>query len=149
MTHREKAKELFFEGYNCSQAVFAAFCDVTGMDEETALKISSSFGGGLGRLREVCGALSGAEMVLGMLCGNTDPKLKQEHYVKVRQIAEEFKKQRGSIICREILGLRKGENSGPKPDARTEEYYKKRPCAIVVEEASEIIDEYIKNELNA
>lgn len=146
MTHREKAKELFFEGYNCSQAVFAAFCDVTGMDEETALKISSSFGGGLGRLREVCGAFSGAAMVLGMLYGNTDPSLKQEQYARIQKIAEEFKKQQGSVVCREILGLRKGENSAAKPDARTEEYYKKRPCALIVEEAAELIDRYIKSE---
>ncbi len=145
MNHREKAKELFLKGYNCSQAVFAAFCDVTGMDEETALKISSSFGGGLGRMREVCGAMSGAAMVLGILYGNTDPEKKEEHYIVVRNFADKFKEKCGSLICRELLELKPGENCGATPDARTAEYYKKRPCAFIVVTAAELLDDYIKS----
>lgn len=144
MNHKEKARELFFEGYNCSQAVFAAFCDITGMEQKEALKISSSFGGGFGRMREVCGALSGAGMVLGILYGNTDPDKKEEHYERVREIADGFKEKCGSIICRELLELKPGENCGTVPDARTAEYYKKRPCVFIVETAAELLDDYIK-----
>lgn len=143
MNHREKAKELFLKGYNCSQAVFAAFCDVTETDEETALKISSSFGGGLGRMREVCGALSGAAMVLGILYGNTDPEKKEEHYARIQDFAAMFKEKCGSIICRDLLELKPGENCGAAPDTRTAEYYKSRPCAFIVETAAELLDDYI------
>lgn len=141
--YEEKAIELFKEGYNCAQAVFAAFTDVTGMDEETALKLSSSFGGGMGRMREVCGAVSGMFMVLGCLYGYdspTDMESKKEHYELIREAADKFKAENGSIICRDIL-----EESAPggDPEPRTESYYKKRPCAEYVGMCARITEEYI------
>jgi len=141
------AKELFQKGYNCSQAVFAAFCDETGMDMDTALKISAPFGGGMGRLREVCGAVSGMLMVIGMKYGYTDSydkKGKAEHYELVQDLAKQFEKENGSIICRELLGL-SIKNDNPVPESRNENYYKKRPCVELVEQAAKILDEYISN----
>jgi len=143
-THSELAKELFIKGYNCSQAVFAAFCDKTGLDVDTALKMASSFGGGMGRLREVCGAVSGMFMVAGMKYGYTDPsdnKAKTELYKLVQSLAKQFEKENGSIICRELLGLSK-KNDNPVPENRNDNYYKKRPCAELVEQAARILDEY-------
>ena len=145
MKHSEKATELFAKGYNCSQAVFAAFCDETGMDEETALKISSSFGGGMGRMREVCGAVSGMFMVAGMLYGysDTEAKSKGEHYELIQKMAEKFKeKNHGTIICRELLqGIK--TDAKPTPSERNEHYYKVRPCVKFVMDASDILDELI------
>lgn len=142
---RNRAVELFKKGYNCSQSVFAAFCEECGMDFETALKISSSFGGGMGRLREVCGAVSGMFMVAGIKYGYIDPKdrlSKAEHYKRIQQLAEEFKKKNGSIICRELLGL-SIQSESYIPEVRTEEYYKKRPCAELVGDAAEIMYEFM------
>lgn len=143
---KDRAMELFKEGYNCSQSVFAAFCEECGMDFETALKISSSFGGGMGRLREVCGAVSGMFMVAGMKYGYIDPKdrlSKAEHYKRIQQLAGEFKEKNGSIICRELLGL-STQSESYIPEARTDEYYKKRPCAELVGDAAEIMYEFMK-----
>lgn len=144
--HGEKAKQLFMEGYNCSQAVFGAFCDECGMDFETAMKLSSSFGGGMGRLREVCGAVSGMFMVAGILYGYDDPKGQNEktlHYERIQKLAQEFQKENGSIVCRELLGLSE-KKSEPAPEKRTEQYYKKRPCPEMVKMAAEIIEQYIR-----
>lgn len=144
-SHPELAKELFLKGYNCAQAVFAAFCDETGMDIETALKVASPFGGGMGRLREVCGAVSGMLMVVGMKYGyidTSDKKVKTEHYKLVQDLAKQFEKENGSIICRELLGL-SIRNDNPVPEDRNENYYRKRPCAELVEQAARILDEYI------
>ena len=141
--HSDKAKELFKKGYNCSQAVFAAYADEMGLDFETALKIASSFGGGMGRLREVCGAVSGMFMVAGMKYGSTDPTdqgAKAEHYKLIQALAKRFEKENGSIICRELLGLAV-KNDDPQPEVRTEKYYKKRPCMELVERAAKILDE--------
>lgn len=143
MSYKEKAIELFKEGYNCAQAVFLAFEDVTGIDRETAAKLSSSFGGGMGRMREVCGAVSGMFMVLGCLYGYDDPKAtteKMDHYVLIREAADKFKAETGSIICREILA---GAEVGGTPEERTEQYYKKRPCAEYVGMCAEIVENYI------
>ena len=143
--HSETACRLFAEGCNCSQAVFAAFCDVTGMDCETALKLSSSFGGGMGRMREVCGACSGMFMVAGLLYGYSskeNDKEKAEHYKRIQQLAEEFKGEHSTIICRELL-KNLSVTSSPIPEKRTEEYYKVRPCVKFVKTAAEIIDRYI------
>ena len=145
-THSKKAGELFAAGYNCSQAVFGAFCDVTGVDEMTAFRLSSSFGGGMGRMREVCGAVSGAFMVLGILYGYAEheEKAKSEHYALVREFADRFRKENASIICRDLLeqaGVPKDTSS--EPEKRTPEYYKKRPCREYVEIAAEILDEMI------
>jgi C_GCAxxG_C_C family probable redox protein len=144
---KDRAVELFKQGYNCSQSVFAAFCEECEMDFETALKISSSFGGGMGRLREVCGAVSGMFMVAGMKYGYINPKdrvSKAEHYKRIQQLAEEFKEKNGSIICRELLGL-STQSESYIPEARTEEYYKKRPCAEIVGDAAEIMYEFMKS----
>lgn len=146
-SYSEKAMENFKQGYNCSQSVFLAFQDQYFMDPETALRISSSFGGGMGRLREVCGAVSGMFMVAGMLYGYTDPKdhtSKTKHYERIQDLAREFKDRNHSIICRELLGLGAGADS-PIPEFRTKEYYKKRPCVELVGMAAEIMEEYIQN----
>ncbi len=145
--HEEKAKELFTGGYNCAQAVFTAFSDVTGLDEKTALAVSSSFGGGMGRMREVCGAVSGALMAMGLLYGGdcnaeSEPEAKAEHYARVRALMEKFKSEHGTYICRELLELPEG-TSGGDPEKRTKEYYLRRPCAELVGAAARILDEYI------
>ncbi|BBF44993.1 C_GCAxxG_C_C family protein [Lachnospiraceae bacterium KM106-2] len=142
-SRKEKAMGLFKQGYNCSQSVFAAFSDLYGIDEETALKISSSFGGGMGRMREVCGAVSGMLMVAGLETGTTDGKDREgkaHNYAVVQELAEEYRKRNGSIICRELLGLDKKEFKETMPEERTKEYYKKRPCAELVGQAAEIIE---------
>lgn len=146
MNHGERAEMLFKQGYNCAQAVFIAFCDEMNIDEETAAKLASSFGGGMGRMREVCGAVSGMFMVAGMLFGYADPEAgveKKEHYARIQELAGEFKQQNGSIICRELLGLEKKENTEPDPTPRTGEFYKKRPCGELVGIAAEIMEKYI------
>lgn len=143
--HADKAKALFTEGYNCSQAVLCAFEDVTGFDRETAAKISSSFGGGMGRMREVCGAVSGALMVLGLAKGYADPanpQAKKEHYALIQEFARRFREENGSIICRELLAGTDA-SSGSVPEARTPEFYKKRPCAELVYFAAKITDEML------
>lgn len=142
----ELAMAYFKEGYNCSQSVFMAFCDEYDMDMEMALKISSSFGGGMGRLREVCGTVTGMFMVAGMLYGYTDSKdnvSKTEHYKRIQYLAKEFEEKNHSIICRELLGLGAGKDN-PVPELRTAEYYKKRPCVELVGMAAEIMEKYIK-----
>lgn len=147
MNYSEKAMDFFKQGYNCSQSVVLAFCDKTGLDEQTSLKIASSFGGGMGRLREVCGAVSGMFMVAGLLYGYCDPKdhnAKTEHYKLVQSLAEKFRQENGSIICRELLGLGAGADK-PVPELRTEQYYKKRPCAEIVGCAAKIMAEYIES----
>ncbi len=129
MDYQKKAETLFCEGYNCAQAVFLTFAEELGMDRATALKLASSFGGGMGGLREVCGAVSGMFMAVGLAKGYTGKKVpeeKKEHYARLQWMAEEFQKENGSIICRELLGLDKGET--PMPRERTKEYYQKRPC---------------------
>lgn len=130
--YSERAVELFMSGKNCSQAVFVAFATDLGMSEDLALAVSSGLGGGVGRMREVCGAVSGSAMVVGL----KNPELsKGEVYEKVRLIADEFRKTNPSIVCKELLGLSKPENSSI-PEARTAEYYKKRPCVKIVEDAA-------------
>lgn len=146
MTRSEKAKELFESGYNCAQAVFCAFEDVTGMEHETALRFSAGFGGGMGRLREMCGAVSGMTMVLSCVFAGdpNDHEKKKELYALIQQAAGDFKAENGSYICRELLGLSE-KVSDPNPEARTKEYYKKRPCSELVECAAKITEKYIGN----
>lgn len=143
--HGMIAKDLFIQGYNCAQAVVIAFCDVTGLDRDVAARLASSFGGGLGRMREVCGAVSGASMVLGIVRGYADPTdhaAKKEHYHRIQEFARRFKEQNGSIVCRELLS---GVLTAPgdEPELRTEEYYRKRPCAELVRQAAEILDDML------
>ena len=145
MDHSIYAAELFLKGYNCAQAVMVAFGDVTGLDEELSARMISSFGGGMGRMREVCGAVSGMLAVAGLLYGYADPEddsAKMAHYALVQELAGKFREQAGSIICREIL---KNPPSDPKPTPRTEAFYKERPCARMVILAAQILDQYIEN----
>lgn len=144
--HTEKAVSLFIQGCNFAQAVFAAFSDVTGMDEELAKRLSSSFGGGMGRMREVCGTCSAMFMVAGILYGEgteQDDKLKAEHYKRIQYLADEFRKEHDTIICRDLLkGL--AVTSEPTPEKRTEQYYKVRPCAKFVKTSAEILERYLE-----
>ena len=143
MDHGIKAAELFLQGYNCAQAVAVAFCDVTGMTPEVAAQTVSCFGGGMGRMREVCGAVSGMLMVTGCLYGYHTPgddEKKMELYALVQQLCAQFREQAGSIVCREIL---KNPPSDPKPTPRTAEFYQKRPCARMVLLAGQILDAYL------
>lgn len=149
MDRGQIAKKNFENGYNCTQAVLLAFSDITGLDEKTALTISQPFGGGMGRLREVCGTFSGILMVLGSVYGGDDPKdynKKKELYEKVQHLAKEFEKDNGSIVCRELLGL-KEKHSESAPEVRTAEYYRKRPCPELACYAANLLDRYLK-ELN-
>ena len=145
MTHGEKAEQNFRRGYNCAQSVVLAFGDVTGLDDRTAAMLSSSFGGGMGRLREVCGAVSGALTVLGLAQGYADPDdpdAKKAHYHRVQEFAKRFREKNGSIICRELLsGVQ--TVGGSDPEQRTESYYKKRPCPALCRCAAELLDEMI------
>ena len=144
MDHGIYAAELFLKGYNCAQSVMVAFCDVTGLEEDFAARMASSFGGGMGRMREVCGAVSGMLMVAGLLYGYKTPGddvSKKELYSIVQELSAQFRGAVGSIVCREIL---KNPPSDPTPSPRTEEYYKKRPCARMVYLASSILDRYIE-----
>lgn len=144
--HAQIAGELFKSGYNCAQAVFLAFSDMYNIDRETAARLSSSFGGGMSRLREVCGAVSGMAMVAGMLYGYDAPKDyegKSEHYARVQELAKAYEAKNGSIVCRELLGLSK-KREEPTPERRTEEYYKKRPCEQLVRMAAGIMEEYME-----
>lgn len=138
-----KAVELFKSGYNCSQSVFAAYCDVYGIDMELGLRLSASFGGGLGRMREVCGCFSAISMIAGLESGSingSDQAQKAANYKMVQDLAEEYKEiSGGSIICKELLGLSKAEGTYV-PEARTKEYYKKRPCPALIHSACEIIE---------
>ncbi len=144
MNRKEIAVELFYKGCNCSQAVFCAFSDLTGLDEETSLKLASGFGGGVSRLRELCGAVSGMIMAYDMLYGYSDvsnPSIKSEHYKKVQELCNMFKDRVGSIVCRELLGI-KG-SSEPYSPPRDENFYKTRPCARLIGLAAEILESYI------
>lgn len=143
---KEKAMQLFLEGYNCAQAVFLAFEDLYEIDHQTAAALSSSFGGGMGRLREVCGTVSGMFLAAGVLYGYNDPKSPQdkaEHYARIQELAASFEKINGSIVCRELLGLSVKKES-PVPEERTPEYYKKRPCKELVGQAAGILESYIE-----
>ena len=150
-----KAGLLFKEGgYNCCQAVLLAYCDLFGLDEKTAASLSSGFGGGMGRMREVCGSVSGMVMLSGMLSPADNPSDKAgrtANYALVQEVAGEFRNINGSIICRELLGLDKKPAEGqamsesPVPSDRTAEYYKKRPCEELVKISARIIGERIKN----
>ena len=145
MNKAEKAKNLFISGYNCSQSVFGAFCEDFAIDFDTAMIMSSGFGGGMGRLREVCGAFSGIVMVLSLKYGykNADDiEKKKELYKHIQNLAQKFKQDNTSIICKELLGL--VSDSSPNPSQRTTAYYRKRPCPELVAYAARILDDYLK-----
>ena len=149
MTRKEKAMQSFLDGYNCAQCMMLAFEDMLTIDLDTALKIASPFGGGMGRLREVCGSVSGMFMVLGFIKGYHEPgnyEGKKELYEHVQELARRYEEANGSIICRELLGLNVKKEEAT-PEKRTEEYYKKRPCAEKIGSAAEILEQYL-NEIS-
>jgi C_GCAxxG_C_C family probable redox protein len=143
MDHGLYAAELFLGGYNCAQSIVVAFHKELNLTPQYAAKMASSFGGGMGRMREVCGAVSGMLLVAGILYGYDTPgddDVKKEHYQRVQQMAEQFRQEAGSIICREIL---KNPPSDPSPTPRSEEFYQMRPCTRMVYCAAEILENYI------
>lgn len=145
-SHGQKAMGYFREGYNCAQAVFLCYAEELGIEKSTALKLSSSFGGGMGRMREVCGAVTGMFMAAGLLYGYdspTDRQAKTEHYKRIQDLAADFKEETGSIICKELLGLT-GNQFSHVPEERTNTYYKKRPCVQNVGIAAAILEKYIQ-----
>ena len=143
MTRAEQAAELFANGYNCAQAVAMAFCDLTGFTKEQTAKMLAAFGGGFGRLREVCGAVSGMTFVYGCLYGYEAPnhEAQMKVYETEQALAAKFRETAGSIVCRDIL---KNPPSDPVPSPRTEAYYAQRPCVRMVYLATSILDEYIQ-----
>ena len=145
----EDAVKMFKDGYTCSQSVFVTYADLFEIDKETALKLSMPFGAGFGKLREVCGVVSGMTMLAGLKTGTadvSDREGKMKNYHMVQDMAAEFEKKNGTIICRELLQIEKGEDL-PEPAVRTEEYYKSRPCARLVGEAAEIVENCVFPEL--
>lgn len=140
----EKATALFKSGYTCSQAVVLAYCDLFGLDEKTAANVACGLGGGMGRLREVCGTVSGAALLAGLRHGDggSDPEAKKKTYEAVQAIANAFREQNGSIVCRQLLGLEKTP-SDPTPSERTEAYYRKRPCADYVSDVAALVERFL------
>lgn len=145
MTKGEIAKKYFESGKNCSQSVALAFCDEMGLNEELVARQTIGFGGGIGRMREVCGTVSGMTYVISNLYGSCG---RAEVYAMVQEVAKKFEAENGSIICRVLLGLDKNVRPAPTPDARTREYYKKRPCSELCKTAADILDEFIKSKSN-
>lgn len=151
-----KAVALFKQGYNCSQSVVVTFADIYGMDADFAAHVSGSFGGGIGRMRETCGAACGMFMLAGLEVKGDYPdiELKKRNYEVVQALAAEFREATGSLICKELLGLNKKRADGTlpeiqivaTPEARTDEYYKKRPCVRMVELAARIYCNYLNKE---
>ena len=142
-----EAVALFKSGYNCSQSVVAAFADLYGFSREQALRMSASFGGGIGRMRQTCGAACGLFQLAGLDCGavKADGREGKSHnYAVVQELAEAFKRENGSLICAELLGLKAPEGT-PQAEARTESYYQKRPCVKMVETAARLFADYLKN----
>ena len=146
MTKREIAMEYFSRGYNCAQAVLLAYKEECGLPEDALAKIALPFGGGISRLRSVCGSVSGMIMAYGLICGESetiDAESKGRHYAETQKIIKKFQERNGSYICGELLqGIQ--ITSGAKPEDRTETYYKKRPCKELVGDAAEILEEYLQ-----
>ncbi len=149
MSRKEIAMEHFSNGCNCAQAVVLAFADLLPVDKNTLARLSSSFGGGMGRLREVCGAVSGMFLVAGGLYGfdaNETGSEKAAHYERIQALAHAFAEKNGSIVCRELLGLNV-QHDNPTPEARTPVYYKKRPCKELVGDAAEILEALVQSQI--
>lgn len=153
---KQCAQMFFEEGYNCCQSVFLTFAEYYGLDQNTAARLSASFGGGVGRLREICGAVSGMALVCGLECGATDGADqvgKAANYEQMQQLAAHFKERNGSLICRELLGLdgnqpvteKTGGMGNHQPQARTKTYYATRPCKDLVGTAAEILEAWLKD----
>lgn len=140
----EEATRLFLEGFNCSQSVAAAYADAFHLDKDTMLRLSASFGGGIGRMRKTCGAVCGMFLIAGLKTGSVDGKdqeAKGKNYAIVREMADAFRRENGSITCQTLLGLRKAEASA-RPSERTADYYASRPCLKMVQDACRILEEY-------
>ncbi len=149
----EKAKELFYQGYNCSQSVIGAFADLFDIDMEMAMKLADGMGGGMGRMRLTCGAVSAMAIIAGLKLSSGKPgdlKNRTEVYAKVREMAEVFREKNGSVICGELLGAAMPKDNSPQPEERTAQYYKKRPCPECVKDCAEILEKYLfgENEAN-
>lgn len=143
----QRSRDLFREGYNCSQSVLLAYCDLFGLDPTLAATLSAPLGGGLSRLREVCGAVSGMAMVAGLIRPYNDPSVrsaKGETYALVQELAERFRSENGAIVCRELLGLTQPKDD-PTPSERTEAYYRKRPCPELIACAARIVGEKLRS----
>lgn len=149
LQEREKrARELFTSGYNCAQSVFLAYVDLFGVDRTLAATLSAPLGGGMGRLREVCGAVSGMSLLAGLIVPAADPtdrEAKAGNYALVQRFAEQFRRENGAIVCRELLGL-SVKKEDPTPEARTAEYYRKRPCVEYVASAARIVGEWLQKQ---
>ncbi len=142
-----RAEELFMQGFNCCQSVVAAFADIYGYTEEQALKMSAGFGAGIGRMRMSCGAFNALALLAGLDCGSTTPgdrEGKSYNYKVVQQLAERFRKEHGSLICAELLKLKKGAPLSYEASERTTEYYKTRPCVNQIISAAKIYAEYLE-----
>ena len=149
MTRADRAESLFRLGYNCSQAVLLSFSDIICDSEQNLAHISFLLGGGVSRLREVCGAVSGMGMAAGMIFPASVPctgEEKAENYKMMQELAFEFKKRNGSYICRELLGIESPGAQAPSPESRTAQYYKKRPCIALIRSAVDILEEYISEQ---
>lgn len=151
MDRKQKAAELFRNGYNCSQSVIGAYCDLFGMDEKTALMVSEGFGGGMGRMRLTCGAVSGMFMIAGLKLSKAQAKdieNRSKIYKTVQDMAEEFKKMNGSIICADLLGINKPSDNGHIPTPRDAAFFQKRPCVKCVEDCAKLVEKYLINNEN-
>ena len=144
VSYAETARDLFMDGYGCAQAVFTAFAPLLGLEQDAALKLSMGLGGGVGRMREVCGTVSGAAMVLGALYGGEDARDKTAAYAKVRQFADAFKEKHGAIVCRELLQKKKDEKESPQASDRDAQFYASRPCAKLVFDAAQIVETMLR-----
>ena len=145
--HATRAVELFFEGFNCAQSVLGTFAEDPevglGMDFKTAVRAASGLGGGLSRQRELCGAINGMCIAASLLFGYdeaTDTEGKRRLYADIQRLCADFRAINGSIVCRDLLGARKGQDTAPAPDARTAEYYRTRPCAKMIHDAAAVLD---------
>ena len=145
MNRAEKAEEYFLKGYACSQAVFLAFADLAHIDEETASKISLPLGGGVGRMRSICGALTGMALAIGGIFAEADgdAENKLQVYAIVQELLGKFKEEYGTLICKELLEGKVKVEVGGNPENRTETYYQKRPCSKLVYRAAEILENYL------
>lgn len=143
---RASAMEIFRRGYNCCQAVLMAFEDITGLDSGSLVKIGSGLGGGVARMRDVCGTVSGMAIVCGFICPSDDPQDQSKRkacYELVQRLAGEFRELNGSVVCRELLGLESGDWQKPEPSVRSARFYKKRPCEQLVGDSAAIIAGYL------
>ena len=146
MSKGDIAKGYFEQGYNCSQSVALAFADEVGMDGKMIARLTGGFGGGMGRMREVCGTVSGTAFVLSALYGYSDPTdadAKAQLYADVQKVAGEFKDKNGSVVCRDLLGLTQDGFDNPQPEKRTDTYYKKRPCGELVKMSADLLEKFI------